>query len=125
MSEMPNELRSALVNSESLNTGVVVGPHPLRRAGTSASAERKVSGSLNDSDTIHSSGNSCPHQDQRRPTTVHQRLVFVRPSPSPLTCDRSVLKPLTKTNAMMTTVKNSSTETAEPTPRFTSVTFCR
>ena len=44
---------------------------------------------------------------------------------SPLTCDRSVLKPLMNTKAISTTVRNSSTLTAEPAPRFTSVTFCR
>src|SRR5659263_127342 len=44
---------------------------------------------------------------------------------SPLTWLRSVLKPLTKMTAISTTVRNNSTDTAEPMPSATRVMLCR
>ena len=67
-----------------------------------------------------------PHEDQEPPhRPPHAGLAIRSHQPSPRTCDRSVLKPLMKMNAITTTVKNSSTDTADPAPRFTSVTFWR
>jgi len=76
-------------------------------------------------DTIHTIGNSA-HTKMMRPEAVQKRvsLRLLAIAYSPLTCDRSVLNSLTKMNAITTTVKNSSTEMADPTPRLSRVTFC-
>src|SRR5262245_26266307 len=58
MIAMPNELRSALVNSSSLNT-VLKLDHDHCCGKKVGVPSRKVSGSLNDSDTIHSSGKAA------------------------------------------------------------------
>ena len=80
MMAMPNELRSAEVNSSSEKTvSKFVHVHSVGK--NDGSAERNVAGSLNASDTIHSSGNAA-HSRMTTPHTVHQLLVL-RPSISP------------------------------------------
>jgi hypothetical protein len=80
MMAMPNELRSAAVKSSSEKTvSKLVQVHSLGK--NEGSAERKVAGSLNASDTIHRSGKAA-HTRITMPHTVHQWLVL-RPSISP------------------------------------------
>src|SRR5262245_55572837 len=71
MIEMPKELRSADVNSESENT-VLKFSHDQSSGQNVGVVLRQVAGSLNDSDTIHASGNSA-HRRMMMPATVHQR----------------------------------------------------
>jgi hypothetical protein len=121
---MPNELRRAEVNRSLLNT--VLKFSQVQSLGRKLGwPDRNVDGLLNANDTIQSSGKAA-HSKMSTPQKVHQLLVL-RPSiySSPLTCDRSVLKTLMKMKAITTTVRNSSTDTAEPAPRFTRVTFWR
>src|SRR6478752_4047229 len=121
---MPKELRSAEVKRSSRKT--VLKLSQVQSLGRNVGdSDRNVDGLLNASDSIHSSGNAAQSR-MSTPQKVHQ-LEVLRPSiySSPLTWERSVRKTLMKTKAMITTVKNSSTDTAEPAPRFTSVTFWR
>ena len=124
MIEMPKELRSADVNSESENT--VEKLSQVQSLGRKVGVEpRNVAGFLNDSDTIHASGNRAHSRMSDAPNRPPGAGLAGGCHQPPLTWDRSVLKPLMKMKAMTTTVRNSRTEMAEPAPRFTSVTFCR
>src|SRR5688500_13456278 len=71
MIEMPKELRSAVVNSESEKT-VSKLSHDQSSGQNFGEALLKVAGSLNESDTIHTRGNSA-HKRMPIPATVHQR----------------------------------------------------
>jgi hypothetical protein len=70
---MPNELRSAEVNSSSLNT-VSKFSQVHSEGKNEVSPSRNVCGLLNDSEVIHSSGNIA-HSRIRTPQKVHQLLV--------------------------------------------------
>ena len=118
MSAMPNELRSAPVNSGSAEDpcgscrSVQCVGQELR------AAERCLGGGLNDSEISTASGKQAPDQDRRCRPTVHQRLVLAAASAvHPSTCARSILKHLDEDEGdQHAPMRNSSTEPPSPRP---------
>ena len=124
--QMPIELRSAAGEQRlSLKTWRVVAPASSASGRNCGLPDTMSDGGLNDSDDHPQQREERVDDDRRCRRRSTSDWSSRCSSSSPLDLRQVGLEALDEDNAITTTVRNSSTETAEPSPRFTSVTFWR